>query len=133
MKSLLFASSPFRFSLVLWVVLVLSRGWEDLSLHPGQLNSLSRVFTNNPLDRSTQLFIPLVFDTDMTDGASIAEALMSNENIAGTGDVASQFSLAGTPPSEVARSFRISLANGNDGDQSLPSDYLGTENSSNSN
>lgn len=103
------------------------QSWEDLSIHPQHRNSLSNIFTDTPSDRSTALFVPLVFETDLTDGAALAEALMQNDNLAGSGAVIDQFSLTGTQSSDASRSFRVSLTNGNDGDQPNPSDYAGSE------
>ncbi|HED32733.1 MAG TPA: phage tail protein [Gammaproteobacteria bacterium] len=108
------------------------QSWEDLSLHPEHPNSLSVIFADNPTRRSTELYVPLIFETTLTSGAEIAEALMENNNLSGAvssppGTVADELSLDGDLPGESARSFSVSLINGDDGDQPQPSDYTGID------
>ncbi len=102
------------------------QNWQDLSLHPQHPNSLSAVFNIDPVSRSTELFVPLVFETDLLNGADIAEALMANTSLAG-GSIIDQWSLTADQPAEASRSFGILLANGSDGDRPLPAEYTGSE------
>jgi len=105
------------------------QSWEDLALHPDHSNSLSKVFAESTTNRSTELFVPLVFKSRLTNGADIAEALMENSSLSGGMAIADQLrTLTGEQPSEAARSFTISLSSGDDGDYPLPSDYAGREN-----
>ncbi|MDH5181415.1 MAG: phage tail sheath subtilisin-like domain-containing protein, partial [Gammaproteobacteria bacterium] len=101
------------------------QGWEDLSLHPDHPNSLSRVFAEVPTDRSTELYVPLVFWTDLLNGSDIAEVLMTNANLAGTGNIINHFLLDDEQPSEATRTFRITLENGSDGNLPEAVDYEG--------
>jgi len=57
-------------------------GLEGLALHPQHARSLTRVFAVEPLERATALYVPLVFDTDLENGAAIATALMGLANLA---------------------------------------------------
>lgn len=103
--------------------------WEDLSLHLQHPNSLSNVFTANPADRSTELYVPLIFSTSLANGADIADALMSNNSLVSTGSPVTSVNNAWAKdsPSEAERSFTVTLQNGNDGNLPTPSDYQGRE------
>ena len=101
--------------------------WEDQSFHPRHINSLSNVFAAQPSRRSTELLVPLVFETDLQNGAAIAEALMTNNNLAGNTDIISQFVIEEEQPSEASRTFSVTLTNGHDGDQPDPAAYLGDD------
>lgn len=108
------------------------QSWEDLSIHPEHRNSLSNVFNSLRADRRTELFVPLVFNTEQTNGAALADALLANSSIAGgsaspASTVADALTLLDPEPLEAARSFRVVLENGSDGNQPLVSDYTGSE------
>lgn len=103
------------------------QSWENLAIHPQHPFSLSSVFNSTPTDRSTSLYIPLVFTSFLTNGAALAEALLQNESLASATPIASGLTLGAAEPSEASRSFRIVLANGDDGDQPGPADYAGSE------
>ncbi|MBD3316647.1 MAG: phage tail protein [Chitinivibrionales bacterium] len=104
-----------------------SYSWEDLSPDPRSLNSLHRVFAEEPSRRGTELYVPLVFETELDNGAAVAEALMANGGLAGNASIIDQFDLEGEQPSEAARTFSITLENGNDGDQPDPGAYMGRD------
>jgi len=104
------------------------QGWEGLALHPQHARSLTRVFAVEPLERATALYVPLVFDTDLENGAAIATALMGLANLAGGASPAETVLdalLTGLDASEARRSFRVELADGADGDQPDSGDYEG--------
>ncbi len=108
------------------------QSWENLSIHPEHRNSLSNVFNSSPADRSAELYIPLVYNTDLTNGAALADAMLANNSIAGgvtspVATVADALTLLDPEPLEAARSFRVALDNGSDGDQPVISDYTGRE------
>lgn len=103
------------------------QSWKNLAFDAQHTASIASVFTGEPSDRSSKLYVPAVFETRLTNGAAIAEALLSNTSLAGGGTVESAFSLGGSELGEANRSFRIALTNGNDGDQPTPADYTGRE------
>lgn len=103
-----------------------TQSWEDLALHPQHPNSISTVFSEDPSNRSTELYVPLVFTTELGDGAEIAAALMRNSNLAGTGDIIDHMELDTGEPSEATRSFSFTLTNGSDGNLPEASDYEGS-------
>lgn len=50
--------------------------WEGLSFHADHRLSLHKVFAEKPANRSTGLYVPLVFSTELKNGATIAEHLL---------------------------------------------------------
>lgn len=104
-----------------------NQSWEDLALHHQHNNSISRIFSADAINRSTQLYVPLIFNTPMSNGAELTEALMENNNLAGSGRIIDQFFLDQEQPSEASRTFTITLENGNDGDQPTPAEYQGVD------
>ncbi|HEX7028024.1 MAG TPA: phage tail sheath subtilisin-like domain-containing protein, partial [Gammaproteobacteria bacterium] len=103
------------------------QSWENLAIHPQHTSSLSNVFNSTPTDRSTALYVPLVFTSLLTNGAALAEALLQNESLASANPIADGLVLGVAEPSEASRSFRVALSNGDDGDQPGPTDYAGSE------
>lgn len=111
--------------------------WDELSMHPQSTQSITRVFAEDPDERSTELFVPLVFVPNNVDnGAEIAAALTANNNLIGGGspreivfDALSEAMTAapGEDVSEARRSFRVELTGGSDGNQPGPGDYTGDE------
>ena len=100
--------------------------WEDLTFHPGHPNSLTLLFAQNPTKRSTALYVPLIFNCALRNGADIAAALMDQANIVdGTTVFDNLDSTSG-----AARTFRVQLAGGNDGEQPATADYEGSESNS---
>ncbi|MDH5359573.1 MAG: phage tail sheath subtilisin-like domain-containing protein [Gammaproteobacteria bacterium] len=105
--------------------------WEDLSLDPRHNNSLNRIFPAVSSDRSIELFVPLVFDTDLDDGAALAEALLSNSSLAGHDSILEQLTLDNPQPSEASRTFSVFLRNGSDGELPNPDTYRGEDGADN--
>lgn len=103
------------------------QSWEDLALHPDHPSSLSNVFAAEPSRRSIELYVPMVFTSDLANGADIAAALMENTNLAGTGSILESFTLGGDSPSDASRTFTVLLENGTDGNLPTPADYQGSE------
>ena len=106
------------------------QAWEGLALHPQHPRSLSRTFPRQATERATELFIPLVFDTDLSHGAEIGEALMGEFNLASddtTTETVLQAITGDLEASDARRSLRVQLTNGNDGDQPNSADYEGQD------
>jgi hypothetical protein len=55
--------------------------WEDLAFHPEHKQSLGKVFAQDPLDRSTALYVPLIFQTELKSGVDIAETLLNQQSL----------------------------------------------------
>lgn len=103
------------------------QSWENLAIDVRHASSIATVFTDDPSNRSTELYVPAVFETSLGNGAAIAEALLTNTSLAGGANVEAAFNLGGAELSEVNRAFRIALSGGDDGDQPTPADYTGRE------
>ena len=101
------------------------QAWESLTFHPEHRRSLSRTFAADPASRLTALTVPLVFDTDLANGAAIADALAAQNSLADRTPVAD--ALADDDASDAARSFQVALAGGIDGDRPGAGDYEGRE------
>ena len=96
--------------------------FEGLSLDPRSRNSLTEQFAADPQRRSTLLFSPLVIHTDLTDGAGIAEAILNQPNVSGTGNVID--GLDGAPND---RTWQIRLVGGSDGERPTAAQYDGDD------
>jgi len=97
--------------------------WDDLAFDPAHPNSLSNVFTGEPASRITTQKVPLVFESDTKNGVEIAHALTQLENIDdGTAIVLSLDSI-----DELARSTRLQLSEGNDGQRPTHMEYRGSQ------
>jgi phage tail sheath protein FI len=124
------------------------RAWEDLQLHPGQSRPQRRSLTvqlaADPVERSIDLFVPLVIETDddVDNGALIAEALLSQPNLANVPilDVLASpeidpelpedqeaLALRNWIPSEPDLTVQVDLSGGNDGLRPVVTDYTGRE------
>lgn len=120
--------------------------YEDLTFHPGQLaptarRTLTDTFDANPNRRSTALFVPLVMQTQFTNGADLALELANHNNIAGTGTIFDALTeeadqghhLTGdSPPREEPvttqmLTMRIELHGGNDGERPNAGNYGGVQ------
>lgn len=100
--------------------------WEGLTFHPGHPSSLSRVFDPDPENPGSYLRMPLVFDRrGMQDGAEIAEELMAINNVLDGSPVIDN--LDDPNAGDVARTFRIRLSGGLDGERPGPGEYGGDE------
>jgi len=98
--------------------------WSDLALHPGHPASLSRQFAAEPSSRSTELYVPLVFSTELENGAAIAEALLAQGSLVDSETTVRSF-LTDDSASDAARSFRILLKDGSDGQRPGFREYEG--------
>lgn len=109
------------------------RVWEDLTFHPQRRDSLSRVFAPSPTQRNTELFVPIVFNTDLLNGASIAETLIERDSISQEGisslpETSIREHLNDDALSHSARTFQVDLTGGNDGNRPGVNEYEGDEN-----
>lgn len=95
-------------------------GWENLTFHPGHKNALTRIFAEVPPNRSTELFVPLVFATEMKNGVEIAETLLLKLNSGNWDDV-----LNDSDATTLDFTFQVKLEGGTDGSQPVASDYEG--------
>lgn len=102
--------------------------WEELAFHPVHPRSLTRIFAteDDHDERATTLFVPLVFETALENGAQIAEALTGAVSLNGVDTVLTAL-LANAETSDTARSFRVQMTGGNDGNQPDPADYAGRD------
>lgn len=103
--------------------------WEDLTFHPDHNRSLSQYFAARPPRRSTELYVPLVFETALENGAAIAEALLDQPSLVTAGSPPAPVSvlsqIADPATREPGRTFRAQLAGGSDGAQPGAGDYGG--------
>ncbi len=104
------------------------QSWENLSFHPDHRSALTSVFAATPERRSTELYVPLVFTTDLANGAAIAEALLARGNVADGTPIVSVLR-SETSPSDEERSFEVVLSGGNDGELPGTTEYEGEEGS----
>lgn len=94
--------------------------WEDLSFHPEHRQALGRVFGDPPRNRTTALYVPLVFDAgDEENGVAIAEALLEQLATSAVLDVLDPSA------SEANRTFQVLLTGGNDGLRPQAAEYEG--------
>jgi phage tail sheath protein FI len=104
--------------------------WEGLALHPQHPRSLSRILQGEATERATELYVPLVFDTELSHGAEIAEALMGLPNLASDDlnlETVLQALIGASDASEARRSLRVQLSGGDDGEQPNSGDYEGRD------
>ena len=97
--------------------------WEDLTFHPGTYNSLTELFAEEPSKRSISLYVPLILETDLNNGAAIAEALVAQANISDGTAISGHLDST----SSAARTMQVQLSGGNDGNQPDSGEYEGTE------
>ena len=99
--------------------------WTDLALHPDHPASLVKQFAAEPPSRSIELYVPLVFETTLKNGADIAEVLLAQRSLAADSKEAVRKFLTDDAASDAARSFRILLTGGSDGKRPGFSAYEG--------
>jgi len=107
--------------------------WEGLGFHPQHRRSLSQVFAAEPSRRSAALTVPLVFETTLENGAAIADEMMAQTSLAGAADSPPGTvldSLDDATAGDAARSFRIALTDGFDGERPVATEYQGREDTS---
>jgi phage tail sheath protein FI len=97
--------------------------WEDLTFDPAHPNSLASVFAATPSQRSTALYVPLIFESDADDGVEVADALTGLESVVSGTLVVNNLD----NNNALTRTVRIRLANGNDGQQPTATEYEGDE------
>jgi uncharacterized protein len=100
------------------------QSWAGLTFHPAHPQSLSRMFDPAPRDPSAYFRVALTFEAGpLTNGAAIAAAMTSQANVVDGTPIAA--ALARGNSEEAARSFRVSLAGGIDGERPGPREYEG--------
>ncbi len=111
--------------------------WTGLALHPQHTNALTTVFAADPPFRATELYVPLVVDTDLANGVSIAQVLLSapvrpevvadRELDAGTTLADTMTSFAAPTDESFPREIAIRLTGGSDGEAPTSAAYEGDE------
>ena len=99
--------------------------WEGLTFHDPHRDALTVYFSASPASRTAALTLPLVI-TSALDGASIAELMMEQGNLLDGSPVAD--SLLDDQVGDNARSFRLRLSGGNDGNRPGAAQYEGDDN-----
>lgn len=130
--------------------------WENLALDPRHKTSLTAVFAETPAKVSTALYVPLVFNSSLGDGAAIAELLLNEAHIVPdltnppsppstvideieTFFLQSHTPIESSPPTDSINpsplsanqlSFQVTLEGGNDGNRPVLTAYQGDEDDS---
>lgn len=105
--------------------------FENLSFHPTHKRALGKIFAKYPKDRSTELFIPLIIFTEIKNGVSLANVILSKENISNNKDTLSNLTNDKSKGSD--KTIRIVLGEGkddkkgNDGEKPSADFYRGSE------
>ena len=98
--------------------------FDDLTFHPTRAQSLARYFAAEAESRSAELERPLIFASNLLNGASIANALLQMPNVASGSAIINHLG----DSSARARQATLELEGGNDGNQPTPADYQGRDN-----
>ena len=125
-----------RVQVVMVNVLILPPGrfatelaFQGLSFHPDHRNSLEQMFAEIPVRRSTELYTPLIFKpTGLNNGAAVLTALGAQPSLAGPPILTALQNAATATDSQLT--FRIELADGDDGQQPGTNEYDGSEGNS---
>ena len=96
--------------------------WENLGFTPDARNSITTIFAQDIPSRTQELRTPVVLETDLDNGAAIAQALL---------DIFSDLTPASIPVETNAlaasgRRFEVPLTNGSDGVRPGAREYIGT-------
>jgi len=105
------------------------QSWEDLSFHPGHKSALTKVFTAEPANRSTALYVPLVMEAGgLKNGVAIAEVLLAQLGDSVASPPVSWLDiLSESDPTPSELTFKIQLANGSDGNRPGAEQFKGSE------
>jgi phage tail sheath protein FI len=109
-----------------------SQIWEDLAFHPEHKQSLGKVFAQDPPDRSTALYVPLVFKTELTSGVDIAQTLLNQQSLTDESQTFFDYLLADNT-GESSMTYRVVLGEvtegikGSDGIRPDADKYQGEE------
>ena len=106
------------------------QAWEGLTFHPdpqkAKALALSRVYDPDPANPSAYLRVPLTFGRgSLNNGAAVAEALLQQPNVLDGTLIIDN--LTNAAASDAARTFRVRLEGGRDGDRPGPGEYQGDE------
>jgi len=88
--------------------------WSELALHPEHANSLGKQFAADPSSRSIELYVPIVLETDLENGAALAEALLAQGSLLDAANPVRAY-LADDAADDTGRAFRVLMRGGNDG------------------
>jgi len=107
-----------------------ARTWENLGFHPGNRSSLGSIFEPDTDSRKTELFVPLEIASDLTNGAEIAEVLLSQPTLADPSRTMAA-TLNDPRAGDAARTFQVLLRGGSDGTRPEADEYEGNDGASN--
>ena len=102
------------------------QNWEDLAFHPEHKQSLGKVFAQDPPDRSTALYVPLVFETELKSGVDIAQTLLNQQSLIDESQTFFDYLLADNT-GESSMTYRVVLGEGSDGIRPDADKYQGEE------
>lgn len=107
------------------------QSWEDLNFRADHVESFFTVFQPSPANLRTELYVPLVARLDPNDRADAVADLLNLESLANSPEaspaVTILMGLNTENSTDAARSARIFLRNGTDGDRLSGTDYEGSE------
>jgi hypothetical protein len=95
--------------------------WKNVTFDPAHPGSLARVFAAEPGSTRSARQTPLIFESSATDGAELAGALSQIGNLIDGTPIALGLGME----NELARSVRLRLTQGNDGQQPSAGEYKG--------
>ena len=95
--------------------------WEDVTFDPADSGSLTQIFAAEPGSARIAQQAPLVFESSTSNGAELADALSQLGNLVDGTPIA----LCLGVENELARSVRLQLSQGNDGQQPTVGEYKG--------
>jgi len=104
--------------------------WEGLGFHPKHFQGLPKVFAKKPINRATELWVPITIDAEKANGAAIAEALLSQGSRSPTvtspdRTILERLADENSDSTEAEVTLRVSLAGGSDGSPPAASNYEG--------
>lgn len=103
---------------------------ENLTFHPEHKNSLTKVFAEEPTNRATELFVPLIFSTELDNGTEIAENLLGELDDPTASPAVVWSDILNNEDATTAQlTFQVLLEDGTDGSRPEASDYEGDEDS----
>jgi len=105
--------------------------FQNLTFHPEHPQSLTKVFDAKPTAKTTALYVPLVVETALTNGANIAYVLLSQKSLTADPTAVTPKTVMETlnaaAASDADRTFRSVLKDGNDGLRPGAAEYEGQE------
>ena len=108
------------------------QSWEDLNFRENHTQSFFTIFQPSPANRRTELYVPLVVNTDSANRLEAVADLLDLPSLSSAPDssptVDIMAGLNDDTSTDADRSARIFLSNGTDGDRLSAGDYEGSDN-----